>query len=207
MRTVAVLARPGDAAACPPGVDGKRFRAALLDDVCERIAGLERVQAAVVLSPSGWLPEEDLPVWPGTLVLGVPAGDGATLAALDVLAAIADGAAEAAVIVAGDAPDLPGLLVGKLFRALGSAEIAACPAAHGGLVALGARLPVAGWARETGVGLDTSDALVRLQAAAPVRRAFATGPGWHRLRTPADLRHLDAGLEGWEATRGVLSGP
>jgi hypothetical protein len=32
------------------------------------------------------------------------------------------------------------------------------------------------------------------------------GPGWHRLRTPDDLRLLDPGLEGWENTRALLEG-
>jgi hypothetical protein len=32
----------------------------------------------------------------------------------------------------------------------------------------------------------------------------ATTPGWHRVRTSADLDRLDPGLEGWENTRAVL---
>jgi hypothetical protein len=34
---------------------------------------------------------------------------------------------------------------------------------------------------------------------------IATAPGWHRLRTPADLTRLDPGLEGWDNTRALLS--
>jgi len=29
-------------------------------------------------------------------------------------------------------------------------------------------------------------------------------PGWHRLRSVEDLSRLDPGLEGWQATRGLL---
>lgn len=199
MRAVAVLARPADAAACPPDVAREAFTAALLEDACEVAAGLAAVQPVVILCPPDWLPAAALPVWPDTQVLGVPDGADAVLAGFDALAAA--GAAQA-VIVAGDAPDLPGLLIGKLFRALGSADAAACPAAGGGLVALAARLPVAGWLRSAGASLDSD--LEHLVAAAPQRRSLRTGPGWHRLRSPADLSRLDPGLEGWDCTRTLL---
>jgi len=93
-----------------------------------------------------------------------------------------------------------------LFRGLGVADVAACPAQSGGLVALAARLPPARWVVEAAVGLDTPDALDRLARAAPSRRSLSVGPGWHRLRAPGDLSVLDPGLEGWEATRALLSG-
>jgi len=134
MRAVAVLARSTDAAACPPGVEPTSFAAALLEDVCEVVASLASVQPAVIVSPADWLPVAALPVWPGTLVLGVSGDDGAVLAGFD---ALAQAGAAYAVIVAGDAPDLPGLLVGKLFRALGTADATVCPAVTGGLVAPG----------------------------------------------------------------------
>lgn len=113
--------------------------------------------------------------------------------------------AEAAIaVVAGDAPDLPGLLVGKLFRALGSAEVAVCPAAGGGLVAVASRVPVPDWFVRARVGLDTTDAVDRLQAAAPHPRSLGVAPGWHRVRVRADLDRLDPGLDGWDATRTLL---
>jgi hypothetical protein len=34
---------------------------------------------------------------------------------------------------------------------------------------------------------------------------IAVAPGWHRLLGPGDLSRLDPGLEGWEATRALLS--
>lgn len=201
MRAVAVLARSTDAAACPPGVEPTSFAAALLEDVCEVVASLASVQPAVIVSPADWLPVAALPVWPGTLVLGVSGDDGAVLAGFD---ALAQAGAAYAVIVAGDAPDLPGLLVGKLFRALGTADATVCPAVTGGLVALGARLPVAPWLRAAGPSLDGDSALDHLAAAAPRRGSLRSGPGWHRLRTSADLGYLDPGLEGWDATRALL---
>ena len=112
--------------------------------------------------------------------------------------------ADSVAVVAGDAPDLPGLLIGKLFRALSPADAAVCPAAGGGLVALAIKLPRPVWLPD--VDLDEDDALERLRAAAPRRHAVGLAPGWHRLRTPVDVHRLDPGLEGWEATRRLLSG-
>ena len=204
-RSVAVLARPRDGDACPPGVDRSRFAAAVLEDACEAVAALANVTPVVIRCPAGWLPDDDVPVWPGTPILDVatePAG-GVISAALDALAVTG---VRWAAVIAGDAPDLPGLLVGKLFRGLGAADVAVTPAEGGGLVAVAARLPLAGWARTADIDLDDVMALERLRAAAPARRALAVGPGWHRLRTPADLARLDPGLEGWDALRALLSG-
>ncbi|MWK33752.1 hypothetical protein GEV43_06625 [Actinomadura sp. J1-007] len=195
--------RPGTEA--PPGVDPAEFRLALLEDTCEVAAGLELVTPALVLDPPDQ-PDAEAVTWPGTAIVREPTLAGA-FAALHALGA------EEAALLAPDAPDLPPLLVGKLFRALGGAPAAACQAESAaggvpdGLVALAARLPLPGWlatALET-VTLDTPDALARLRAAAPRPGQVPQGPGWHRLRTRADLRFLDPGLEGWETTRAVLS--
>lgn len=180
----------------------EELRRAMTEDVVELVSGLAVVEPVLALRPSdppGWA---EL-VWPGTPVLTVAGGG------LEVLAALADAGAAGgthAAVVAGDAPDLPGLLLGKLFRALGSAEIAVCPAEGGGLVALAARLPTPGWLDPALVDLDAADVLHHLAAAAPTRRAVSVGPGWRRVRVPADLARLDPGLEGWEETRAVLSG-
>jgi hypothetical protein len=204
-------------------VDDAEFRLAMLEDVYEVAAGLEFVTAALVVRPDGPADAETI-TWPGTPIVRDPA-PAAALAALHAL-----GAREAALIVP-DAPDLPPLLLGKLFRALGSAPAAACQAADGnGLVALAARLPLPAWLAAalddadgpgtalddpvldgpalggSGTVLDAPDALARLRAAAPRPGLVPQGPGWHRIRTPADLRFLDPGLEGWDNTRALLEG-
>jgi hypothetical protein len=105
------------------------------------------------------------------------------------------------VAVSHDAPDLPGLLIGKLFRALGSADLALCPSEDGTQVAIGLNIPPAGWLSST---LDFGISLAELDAVKPRRHAVAIGPGWHRLRSAGDLARLDPGLEGWDATRAIL---
>ncbi|MGI5322792.1 DUF2064 domain-containing protein [Actinomadura nitritigenes] len=222
---------PSGPSAAPPGVDDAEFRLAMLEDVYEVAAGLEFVTAALVVDPDGPADAESI-TWPGTPIVRDPA-PAAAFAALHAL-----GAREAALI-APDAPDLPPLLIGKLFRALGSAPAAACQAADGnGLVALAARLPLPAWLAAalgepalgepalgepalgepalgepgstvldgSGTVLDAPDALARLRAAAPRPGLVPQGPGWHRIRTPADVRFLDPGLEGWDNTRALLEG-
>ncbi|RMI40375.1 hypothetical protein EBO15_26740 [Actinomadura harenae] len=190
----------GGHAQAPPGVDADEYRLALLEDTYEVVAGLELVTAALVLDPPDQ-PDAEALTWPGTPIVREPALPGA-FAALHAL-----GATEAALI-APDAPDLPPLLLGKLFRALGHAPAAACQSAGGGLVALAARLPLASWLADalTGTDLDDPDALTRLRAAAPRPGQIPQGPSWHRLRVPADVGLLDPRLEGWESTRALLEG-
>ncbi|NKZ08916.1 hypothetical protein HGB48_35020 [Actinomadura latina] len=184
----------------PPGIDADELRLALLEDTYEVVAGLELVTAALVLDPPDQ-PDAEAVTWPGTPIVREATLAGA-FAALHALGA------ETAALVAPDAPDLPPLLLGKLFRALGSAPSAACQAEGGALVALAARLPLPDWLATAlrDVDLDTPGALAGLRAAAPRPGLVPQGPGWHRLRTLDDLRLLDPGLEGWENTRALLEG-
>jgi glycosyltransferase A (GT-A) superfamily protein (DUF2064 family) len=180
--------------------------AAMLEDVVDMAEAMPQVEAAVLASES--LAEQARAVaWPGMPVIELSSATAGGRADVDVAAALdavaALGADEVALVCA-DAPDLPPLLLGKLFSAMTSAEVAACPAEGGGLVALAARLPVSGWLRELAPALDDGDALGRLRAAAP-HGAFHVGPGWHRVRAVDDVSRLDQGLEGWEATRVWLS--
>jgi uncharacterized protein DUF2064 len=198
VRYVAVLSASSRQSAAPPGTDHEEFRLALLEDTYEVAAGMEHVTPALVLSPSA-PPAAETIVWPGTAIVR-EATLGAALAALVRLGA------EQAALIAGDAPDLPPLLIGKLFRGLEHASAAVCPAAGGGLVALAVRLPAPAWLLDCGVDLDTSDAVPRLRAAAPRPGLVRRGPDWHRLRAVADLSLLDTGLEGWENTRALLEG-
>ena len=185
-----------------PGPDqSDALRLAMLEDVCETVSALELVEPAVAVAADDPL-AADVPgvTWPGTPVHRVPAGS-SPLAARAVAALAATLPDGQLTIVAADAPDLPGLLVGKLHRALGSADAAVLPAAGGGLVALATRVPVPDWLV---ADLDDEDALVALRAAAPRRTSVSVGPGWHRVRRAADLDHLDPGLEGWDVTRALL---
>ena len=199
-RLVAVLAPIG--AQPPAGVDAADYRRALLEDTYEVLAGLELVDVALAVDPTYQDAARSL-AWPGTRILPVPdePAQPRTRATLEAMVALG---AESVAVVAGDAPDLPGLLVGKLFRALSPADAAVCPAADGGLVALATKVPPAAWLPD--IDLDDVDALDRLRAAAPRRHAVGLAPGWHRLRTPVDVHRLDPGLEGWEMTRALLSG-
>jgi hypothetical protein len=196
-RRVVVLVVPAADGWAPPGSEPGRWRLAMAEDTYEVLAGLDLVETAVAVV--GGDDEAVARVaeltWPGTPVFGVSEA----FEAVDLV-----GAAEAVVLVSHDAPDLPGLLVGKLFRALGSADAAVCPATDGSLVALGVGLPVADWLRALRPGPDST--LAELDAAKPRRLAVGVGPGWHRLRGPADLATLDPGLEGWETTRALLTG-
>jgi hypothetical protein len=193
-RFAAVLAGDGGAAS-PPGTDPAAFRLALLEDTYEVVAGLEFVTPVLALTAPD--PDAEAVTWPGTPVLR-------TTGLRPLLGALYDLGADHAAVVAYDAPDLPPLLIGKLFRALGGGEVAVCPAGGGGLVALAARLPAPAWI--AGVELDTPDAPSRLRAAAGRPGAVRSGPGWHRLRTAEDLSRLDIGLEGWDNTRALLAG-
>ncbi|MFJ2028996.1 DUF2064 domain-containing protein [Streptosporangium sp. NPDC087985] len=194
-RLVAVVVTSSTAGAAPPGVGAAEFLAAVAEDTYELVAGLDFVTPVLVTSVPGM---EEI-VWPGTPVVEIPDLSGQALVRA-AFAALPYG--EQAVLLSGDAPDLPPLLIGKLFRALGRAQLAVCPAVDGGAVAIASHLPYPDWA---GVGFDHHDPVRALRASAPAPRAVATGPGWHRLRTPGDLARLDPGLEGWDSTRALLS--
>jgi hypothetical protein len=180
------------AGAAPPGVESSRWLEAVAEDTYEVVAGLDFVTPVLVTS----VPGLDEIVWPGTEVIEIAEDE-----PLGGVLRLFKG--DQAVVVSADAPDLPPLLIGKLFRALGRAPIAVCPCEGGGAVALACDLPPAAWAEPD---LDVPDPVAELRGQAPGRRMVATGPGWHRLRDPADLRMLDPGLEGWESIRALLGG-
>lgn len=201
-RYAAVLAVPPADRIRLPGIDPDELRLAFLEDVYEVVAGLRLVRPALILHPPDQ-PDAEALTWPGTAVLRAPDPAAA-------LQALADLGADEAALVVPDAPDLPPLLLGKLFRALGSAPVAACPATGGGLVALAARLPAPDWLIEAlpalGTALAAPQALAALRSVAPRPGLVRRAPAWHRLREPSDLSRLDPGLEGWENTRALLAG-
>jgi hypothetical protein len=179
----------------PPGVDPAGWRRALAEDVVDLLATLAEVEPAVAVV-AGDRDLADAVVWPTMRVYEVPA---LTVNAI-FMAAGADGYGQAA-IVAPDAPDLPAMLIGKLLRPLSSRAVAVAPGTTGGLLGLAARLPVPAWLPE----LDLTGEAAAVQAAAPGPGEVAVVPGWHRLSGPDGLSRLDPHLEGWEATRVLLS--
>ena len=203
-RWVVVVADVAAGTAAPPGVDGRSYALAMCEDVLELVADLSIVTAAVLCvsrNDPAWAADVTSLTWPGTVVEQAQA-DGPGQAVLAALALAHRHGVDAAAVLAGDAPDLPGLLLGKLFRALGSAEVAVSTADGGGLVALASRLPIPAWLTGELAGLD-GDVLLSQDAG----RRLAVGPSWHRLRSAGDVRRLDPGLEGWASTRALLTAP
>lgn len=181
----------------PSGIDPESWRAALAEDLVDRLAALVKVEAAIAAVP-GDRSLAAAVAWPRMPVYEVPT---ATLGAA-LAAAAADEYAEAAVLAA-DAPDVPGLVVGKLFRPLSTRPVAVAPALDGpGLLGVSAVLPAPQWLPD--LALDTGSAEA-VRAAAPDARLVAAAPGWRRLRGPAGLSTLDPAVEGWDATQALLS--
>jgi hypothetical protein len=215
-----LLSGPPAVGGCPPGMAPEEFARALAEDVADLIAELPGLDAAVGFTPEHRAVAEAV-TWPGTMLVPLPAGAGP----LPLLAALGEHGYQEAAAVAPDVPDLPGLLVAKVFSGLAGAPVAVVPAlpagrpdlptlaraAAGGptaqgLAVLGCRLPAPAWLGADVADLDRPDALDRLRAAAPARRDLVVAPAWRRLRAPADLAGLDPDLEGWEATRALLAG-
>ncbi|MEV5964074.1 hypothetical protein AB0L70_20060 [Kribbella sp. NPDC051952] len=202
-RRVVVLVVPAQGTWAPPGRSPDAWRLALAEDTYEVLAALDRVEVAVAVVTPSVANSSDPAVaeiaeltWPGTPVYAV-SSDRPILDAVELA-----GPAAAVVAVSYDVPDLPGLLIGKLFRALSSADIAVTPAEDGTLAAIGVNLPSASWVAAAAPTFDTP--LSELESHKPRRHAVAIGPGWHRLRSSADIARLDPGLEGWDATRSLL---
>lgn len=199
-RRVVVLVVPAVGTWAPPGRTPDAWRLALAEDTYEVLASLDRVDVAVAVTGGDETAVAQVAAltWPETPVYSVDS-------ARPVLDAIEQaGPAAAVVAVSYDVPDLPGLLIGKLFRALSSADLAVTPAEDGSLAAIGVSLPLAPWITAAAPTFDTQ--LADLEHLKPRRHAIATGPGWHRLRSAADIARLDPGLEGWDATRSLLRG-
>jgi hypothetical protein len=197
-------------------VAADEFAHALAEDVADLLGDLPGLDPVVGFTPAHREVAETI-TWPGTRLLPL-APDSGTLA---LLAALHDLGYQEAAVLAPDVPDLPGLLVAKVFSGLAGAVVGAVPALPpgrpdlpplargaslpGGLAVLGSRLPAPGWLTADLADLDAADAVARLRSAAPSRRELIVTPAWRRLRAPADLAGLDPGLEGWEATRALLS--
>ncbi|XVU24643.1 hypothetical protein ACQPZJ_46780 [Actinoplanes sp. CA-054009] len=182
----------------PPGVERTAWRAALAEDVVDLLARLSQAEAAVAATPGDRELAEEI-AWPGMRIYEVP-----TATYRPVLAAAeADGFDQAAVIAA-DAPDVPGMILGKLLRPLESKAVAVAAGGPGnGLFGLATSLPAPSWLADH--DLDTATAQI-LRRTAPEPGAVSSTPEWRRLRGPAELASLDPALEGWENTRAILGG-
>ena len=193
-RLAVVVARYSAAPGTPPGIDPAAFARSCLADTYEVLAGLTEVDAGIV----GPADVAEL-LWPGDRRWP------ARLGLLDLASALADEADEV-VFVPGDVPDLPELVVAKVFKALRHADVAIAPERRGdGCAAIGVRLPVADWLRGSDLDLDLNPAMA-LAPIAPHRTSCAVTPDWHRMRRPEAVHRLDPALEGWEETRALLSG-
>jgi hypothetical protein len=192
-RVAIVLARYNAARAAPKGINPEAFAAACLADSYEVVADLMDVRSGIAGPPSaGEL------LWPAALHFpaDVP---------VPTLARQLSGEADELVVVPADVPDLPGLVLAKLFKVLHRSDIGIAPERAGsGCAAIGISLPIADWIPEDAFDLDQNP-FSRLSAVAPRRSRCTLTPTWHRLRTPADVARLDAGLEGWEETRALLA--
>jgi glycosyltransferase A (GT-A) superfamily protein (DUF2064 family) len=182
----------------PPGADLARWRRALAEDVVDLLATLAEVEPALAVAEADRAFAASV-AWPGMRLYVLP-----DLSTHSIMAAAeADGFDQVAIITA-DAPDLPGMLIAKLLRPLTTRPVAAAPATgeDTGLIGLASRLPAPAWLPQ----IDFSTATVaEIRAAAPAATDVIGTSGWHRLRHPAALARLDPALEGWDATRAMLS--
>jgi len=179
----------------PPGVDPDRWRSALAEDTVDLLATLAEVTPAVAVAPADRALAEAI-IWPGMPVYPLPRLTTGTILA----AAAADGYRQVGIIAA-DAPDLPAMMIGKLLRPLSSRPLAVAPAVTGGLLGLAVTLPAPDWLPDVDLTVDPGV----LRTASPRPGLVAVSPAWHRLNGPEGLSRLDPGLEGWEATRALLS--
>lgn len=181
----------------PPGVAPDAWRAALAEDVLDVLALMIEVDAAIAVrvTDSSLVNEVG---WPGLRSYALP-----DLFLGTVFEALAADGFEQAALVAADAPDLPGLLIAKLLRPLTSHPVAAAGAIGGsGLLGVAATLPAPTWLPAAGLDELTPQSL---RKHAPRASDVAAATGWHRLQGPDDLARLDPRLEGWDATRALLT--
>ena len=174
------------------------WRAALAEDVVDLLARLAQAEPAIAAVA------EDLGLareiaWPG-----MPIYEVATATVRPVLEAAAKDGFDQAAVLAADAADVPGMILGKLLRPLSSKPVAVAPNSTGvGLMALAAHLPPPDWLIDC--DLDTATPM-QLRKTAPQPSDVESTPDWRRLRGPTDLATLDPALEGWETTRALLGG-
>ncbi len=193
----------GYAAVPPPGIDAETYRRACLTDSYEVIAGMSGV--AVGLAGADPVLEEIR--WPPDVMINT---DGRSVHAVaEQLVRDHDQPTEL-IVIPGDVPDLPEMIIAKIAKALFRADVALAPELGAdGLAAVGVRLPWPEWldcddqTRDLDLEHDPYDELTGL---APKRNLVIRTPGWHRMRRAEAVHRLDPGLEGWDNVRLLLSG-
>ena len=181
----------------PPGVDRAAWRTAMAEDVVDLLARLAQAEPAVAVTAADRELAEQI-TWPGTRIYQIPAPTVRPV----FTAAARDGFDQAAVIAA-DAPDVPGMILGKLLRPLENKAVAVAAGGSSGLLGVATSLPAPDWLVDH--DLDTASAML-LRRTAPRPGDVASTAEWRRLRGPAELASLDPALEGWENTRALLGG-
>ena len=182
----------------PPGTGLDKWRAALAEDVVDLLARLAQAEPAIAATVDDLDLAREI-AWPGMTIYEV----GSATVRPVLQAAERDGFDQAAVLAA-DAADVPGMVLGKLLRPLGSKPVAVAPTGQeSGLLALAATLPVPPWLGDH--DLDTATPMT-VRRNAPQPSLVESTADWRRLRGPHDLATLDPALEGWENTRALLGG-
>ncbi|MDP9239124.1 MAG: hypothetical protein M3O55_00560 [Actinomycetota bacterium] len=199
-RRCALLLWPGAApsAAAPPGIDPVAYAGALFEDVAEVLHGLAGVDTLVVC-PAGESSSAGPFLWPD-----VPVVESAPPSVRAAVRIAQERGYDHAAVVAADAPDLPQLVLAKVFQALAGSPVVVAGAEPAGAVAVGVALPAPAWLPL--IDIDDRAVIEGLRAAASDPAQVELTPGWHRMRGQADVHRLDPGLEGWEATRRLLGG-
>lgn len=182
----------------PPGVDLRAWRAALAEDVVDLLARLAQAEPAIACTAADRELAEEI-AWPGTRTYEVP-----TATYLPAFEAASRDGFEQAAVIAADAADVPGMVLGKLLQPLDTKAVAVAPGGpSGGLMGVATSLPAPEWLADH--DLDTATAQI-LRKPAPSPGDVTTTREWRRLRGPHDLATLDPALEGWENTRAILGG-
>ncbi len=181
----------------PPGVDRAAWRAAMAEDVVDLLARLAQAEPAIAATPADQALAEAI-AWPGMRIYEVPSPT-----VRPVLDAAAEDGFDQAAVIAADAPDLPGMILGKLLGPLESKAVAVAAGGPSGLLGVATSLPAPSWLADH--DLDTASAML-LRRNAPQPGDVSSTPEWRRLRGPAELASLDPALEGWENTRALLGG-
>jgi hypothetical protein len=181
----------------PPGIDRQAWRAAMAEDVVDLLARLAQAEPAIAATPAD-RSLADAIAWPEMRIYQVPAPT-----VRPVFEAAAEDGFDQAAVIAADAPDVPGMVLGKLLRPLESKAVAVAAGGTSGLLGVATSLPAPDWLVDH--DLDSASAMA-LRKTAPHPGDVSSTPEWRRLRGPAELASLDPALEGWENTRALLGG-